>query len=231
VKDITVSTAKHKNAKKARKKELQMYLKTVGFFSLLCLSVLLIGCAALFSVQEWSDNYSLMDGVQSTTPQAIDGNLNTIGEAVFPGSTVGMSPASEVVITLPEKKKIRRIVVYSDNIVEFDVFVSKDSISTDRNWTLIKEIKNARKNPTTVSVLAPFPTDRVRLRVIKTSDDAAKSREFTSKNIGFIRASNRRALGRFQEIELYGYKTSEQVEVDQQTDQREQELDDLLNSE
>lgn len=206
-----------------------MSLKTVGFFSLLCISVVLIGCAALFSVQEWSDNYSLMEGTQSTTPQAIDGNLNTIGEAVFPGNVVGMSPASEVVITLPEKKNIRRIVVYSDNVIEFDVFVSKDSISTDRNWTLVKEIKNARSNPITVSVLTPHPTDRVRLRVIKTSDDAAKSREFTSRNPGFIRASNRRSVGKFQEIELYGYKTSAQVEVDQETDQREKELDDLLN--
>ncbi len=206
-----------------------MNLKAIGLVSLLCLSAAFIGCAALFSSQEWSENYSLMDGTQSTTPQAIDGNLNTIGEAVFPGNVVGMSPASEVVITLPDKKKIRRIVVYSDNVIEFDVFVAKDSISTDRNWTLIKEIKNARINPTTVSVLVPYPTDRVRLRVIKTSDDAAKSREFTSRNPGFIRASNRRSVGRFQEIELYGYKTSEQVEVEQETDKREQELDDLLN--
>ncbi len=208
-----------------------MYIKAMGSVILLSLSVVFVGCAALFSVQEWSENYSLMDGTQSTTPQAIDGNLNTVGESVFPGSAVGMSPPSEVVITLPEKKIIRRIVVYAENLVEFDVFVAKDSIATDRNWELIKEIKNARINPVTVSVLAPYATDRIRLRIIKTRDDAAKDREFSSRNIGFIRASNRRSVGRFQEIELYGYKTSKQVEVEQETDKREQELDDLLNSE
>ncbi|MCG9129466.1 hypothetical protein JT359_17900, partial [Candidatus Poribacteria bacterium] len=120
-----------------------MLIRATFTFCLFCLSVLFIGCGALFSVQEWSENYALMDGVQSTTPQAIDGNINTIGDAIFPGEAVGMSPPSEIVITLPEKKKIRRIVVRSDNVVEFDVFVSKDSHTTDRNWTLVKEIKNA----------------------------------------------------------------------------------------
>lgn len=207
-----------------------MLLKTIRLSTPFCFLVLLIGCSALFSVQEWSENYALMQGTQSTTPQAIDGNLNTVGDAVFPGDVYGMSPASEVIITLPEKKKIRRIVVHSQNVVEFDVFISKDSHTTDRNWSLIKEIKNAG-NPTTVSVLAPYPTDRVRLRIMKTRDDASKSREFGARNVGFIRASNRRAVGRFNEIELYGYKTSDQVAEEKSTDEREKELDDLLNLE
>ena len=141
-----------------------------------------------------------------------------------------MSAASEVVITLPAKKKIRRIVVHSENVVEFDVFVAKESHTTERNWALIKEIKKA-KSPVTVSVLTPYPTDRVRLRVRRTSDDATKSREFGARNVGFIQASNRRAIGKFREIELYGYKTTEQVVADKTTDKREQELDDLLNLE
>lgn len=207
-----------------------MLFRTISYISLICFATVLIGCGALFSVQEWSDNYALMEGTQSTTPQAIDGNLKTIGDAVFAGDVVGMSAASEVVITLPEKKSIRRIVVYSENVVEFDVFVAKESHTTDRNWTLVKEIKNA-SNPATVSVLTPHPTDRVRLRVRRTSDDASKSREFGARNVGYIRASNRRAVGRFSEIELYGYKTSEQVTIDNTTDQREKELDDLLDFE
>lgn len=207
-----------------------MLIRTIYLIPFISLTVILIGCGAIFSVQEWSENYALMDGTQSTTPQAIDGNLNTIGDAVFPGDVSGMSPASEIIITLPEKKKIRRIVVHSENVVEFDVFVVKESHTTERNWTLIKEIKNA-SNPETVSVLAPYPTDRVRLRVRRTRDDAAKSREFGARNPGFIRASNRRSVGKFREVELYGYKTSKQAEVDKTEDKREQELDDLLNLE
>ena len=207
-----------------------MLFKTVRLISLFCFPVILIGCSALFSVQEWSENYALMDGTQSTTPQAIDGNINTVGDAVFAADVIGMTAASEVVITLPEKQKIRRIVVHTDNVVEFDVFVARESHTTERNWTLIKEIKRA-KSPVVVSVLTPYPTDRVRLRVMRTSDDASKSREFGARNVGYIQASNRRAVGKFREIELYGYKTTEQVIVDKTTDKREEELDELLNLE
>ena len=66
---------------------------------------------------------------------------------------------------------------------------------------------------------------------MRTSDDATKSREFGARNVGYIQASNRRAVGKFREVELYGYKTTEQAEVDKTTDKREQELDDLLNLE
>ena len=208
-----------------------MYFRTTHIISLFCISVLFLGCAALFSVQEWSENYALMEGAQSTTPQAIDGNLNTIGEAIFPASVAAMSPASEVIITLPEKKSIRRIVVHTSNVMEFDIYATKDSLATDRNWDLIKEVKKVQISPIQVSVLVPYPTNRIRIRVIKTRDDAVKSREFSARNPGYISAGNRRSAGKFQEIELYGYKTNEEVEVEQVTDERETELDELLNLE
>ena len=210
-----------------------MLFKTIRLISLICFPVILIGCGALFSVQEWSENYALMDGTQSTTPQAIDGNLNTIGDAIFPEGGGRLRLESEVIITLPEKKKIRRIVIHTDNVTEFDVFVTKESQVTERNWTLVKEIKKA-KSPVTVSILAPYPTDRIRLRVKKTSGDAAMLRRSQANspvgNTIFISASDR-VPGKFREIELYGYKTSEQVIVDKTTDKREQELDDLLDIE
>ncbi len=210
-----------------------MLFRTIRLISLFSIPVILIGCGALFSVQEWSENYALMDGTQSTTPQAIDGNLNTIGDAVFPEGGGRLRLESEVVITLAEKKKIRRIVVHTDNVTEFDVFVAKESQVTERNWTLVKEIKKA-KSPVTVSILTPYPTDRIRLRVKKTSGDAAMLRRSQANspagNTIFISASDR-VPGKFREIELYGYKTSEQVIVDKTTDKREQELDELLNLE
>ena len=122
-----------------------MLFRTIRLILLFCFPVILIGCGALFSVQEWSENYALMDGTQSTTPQAIDGNLNTIGDAIFPEGGGRLRLDSEVIITLPEKKKIRRIVVHTDNVVEFDVFVAKESQATERNWTLVKEIKKAKE--------------------------------------------------------------------------------------
>lgn len=208
-----------------------MIYRFTSLFTMLCLSATLIGCSALFSEQEWSENYALMEGVQSTTPQAIDGKVSTIGEAVFPAEVAAMSPASEVVITLPEKKLIRRIVVHSDNLLEFDIHMDKGSLTSNRDWALVKEVKSVKSNPMQLSILAPFPTNRIRLRVLETKDDALKTREFRSRMPGYRRVSNRRAAGKIREIELYGYKTAKQVAAEDASESREKELDDLLDLE
>ena len=207
----------------------------ITLFALLAFIVILNGCAALFSEQEWSENYSLLEGTQATSPQMIDGKLNTIGETTFPAGSqgfVGANPASQVVITLPEKKVIRRIVVHSDNLTEFDIFADKGSIAVDADWQLIKDVKSVKSNPIKISLLIPFPTDRIRLRVLGTKDDALLSRQERARSAGRgWNVGSRRAVGKIREIELYGYKTSEQVAVEEATDRREKELDDLLELE
>ena len=207
----------------------------IPLFALFAFIVILSGCAALFSEQEWSENYSLLEGTQATSPQMIDGKLNTIGETTFPAGSqgfVGANPASQVVITLPEKKVIRRIVVHSDNLTEFDIFADKGSIAVDADWQLIKDVKSVKSNPIKISLLIPFPTDRIRLRVLGTKDDALLSRQERARSAGRgWNVGSRRAVGKIREIELYGYKTSEQVAVEEATDRREKELDDLLELE
>ena len=207
----------------------------ITLFALFGFIVMLNGCAALFSEQEWSENYSLLEGTQATSPQMIDGKLNTIGETTFPAGSqgfVGANPASQVVITLPEKKVIRRIVVHSDNLTEFDIFADKGSIAVDADWQLIKDVKSVKSNPIKISLLIPFPTDRIRLRVLGTKDDALLSRQERARSAGRgWNVGSRRAVGKIREIELYGYKTSEQVAVEEATDRREKELDDLLELE
>jgi hypothetical protein len=213
-----------------------MIYRFTAFFSLFCLvSVILAGCAALFSEQEWSENYALMEGVQSTSPQIIDGKLNTIGETTFPAGSqgfIGANPASQVLITLPEKKTIRRIVIHSDNLSEFNIYADKGSIAVDADWQLIKDVRSVKENPIKISLLIPFPTDRIRLRVLGTKDDALLSRQERARSGGRgWNIGSRRAVGKIREIELYGYKTAEQMEVEQATDKREKELDDLLDLE
>jgi hypothetical protein len=213
-----------------------MIYRFTAFFSLFCLvSVILAGCAALFSEQEWSENYALMEGVQSTSPQIIDGKLNTIGETTFPAGSqgfIGANPASQVLITLPEKKTIRRIVIHSDNLSEFNIYADKGSIAVDADWQLIKDVRSVKENPIKISLLIPFPTDRIRLRVLGTKDDALLSRQERARSGGRgWNIGSRRAVGKIREIELYGYKTAEQVEEAQATDKREKELDDLLDLE
>ena len=211
-----------------------MTYRFIAFFSMFCLvSVIFVGCAALFSEQEWSENYALMEGVQATSPQMIDGKLNTIGETTFPAGSqgfIGANPASQVIITLPEKKIIRRIIVHSDNLSEFDIYADKGSIAVDADWQLIKDVRAVKENPIKISLLIPFPTDRIRLRVLGTKDDALLSRQERARSGGRgWNIGSRRAVGKVREIELYGYKTAEQVEEEQATDKREKELDELLD--
>ena len=213
-----------------------MIYRFTAFFSLFCLvSIILAGCAALFSEQEWSENYALMEGVSATSPQMIDGKMNTIGETTFPAGSqgfIGANPASQVVITLPEKKTIRRIIVHSDNLSEFDIYADKGSIAVDADWQLIKDVRAVKENPIKISLLIPFPTDRIRLRVLGTKDDALLSRQERARSGGRgWNIGSRRAVGKIREIELYGYKTAEQVEEEQATDKREKELDELLDLE
>ena len=212
-----------------------MIYRFTAFFSLFCFSVILAGCAALFSEQEWSENYAVMEGVQATSPQMIDGKLNTIGETTFPAGSqgfIGANPASQVVITLPEKKIIRRIVIHSDNLSEFDIYADKGSIAVDADWQLIKDVRSVTSSPIQISLLIPFPTDRIRLRVLGTKDDALLSRQERARSGGRgWNIGSRRAVGKIREIELYGYKTAEQVEEEEATDKREKELDELLDLE
>jgi hypothetical protein len=203
--------------------------------SLLIISILsIVGCAALFSKQEWSDNYALMEGVRATSPQMIDGNLRTIGETTFPeGSQAmfGSSPASEAIITLPEKKMIRRIVIHSDNLKTFDIFADKGGTGMqETDWQLVKEVKASKKNPVALSLPIAFPTDKIRVRVLNTSDDAAlQRRESARGGFGRLSRGRQRAPAKIYEIELYGYKSTQESTTEDAVDKREQELDDLLN--
>lgn len=196
----------------------------------------MLSCSKLISKQEWSENYALLQGVTSTSPEMIDGNLRTLGQTVFPESArnaYGASPASEVIITLPKKKKIRRIVIHSANLKIFDVFADKGgSAIKSTDWQLVKELKSVDRNPIDLSLPVSFATDKIRLRVLGTSDDAALRRKQRARSGGGrLSGANRRAAGKIFEIELYGYQSPEDIaerEAVEINNSREQELDDLL---
>jgi hypothetical protein len=201
--------------------------KLFGLFAILVCLVLVAGCG-LATKQEWSENYALMEGVRATNPAMIDGNPKTMGETAFPEGSqgyAGVSASSEAIITLPEKRFIRRIVIHSENLKEFDVFADKGN----NDWRVIKEVKSVESSPIDLTVTAPFPTDRIRVRVLATEDDAEVRRSQRARSGGFNRfEANRRAPGKISEIELYGYKTGEETTQEKMEEQRESELDELL---
>ncbi len=146
---------------------------------LLWICVFVVGCSALFSQQEWSDNYALLDGTKSTSVAVIDGDMETVGQAQpKTGTGTGIGGAPEVVITLPIKKVVRKVVIHSDNIKKFNLYIDKGgSALSDSDWQLIKEAQSVKTGTIVVPVLYAFPTDRVRLVVLGTKDDAALTRK------------------------------------------------------
>lgn len=207
-----------------------MYRHVSVILLFVCL-LAIVGCATLFSKQEWSENYTQLEGVRATNPAMIDGNVKTAGETVFPESVyVAASPPSEAIITLPEKKLIRRVVVYSDNLKTFDIFADKGGIGLQQtDWQLIKEVKSAPKSPISLMLPLNFKTDQIRIRVLSTTDDAEVRRKQRARTGGrFYSTGNRRAVAKIYEVELYGYKSTADAQAQAAVEAQEDELDQLL---
>ena len=158
----------------------------------------------LFREQEWSENYALADGVRCTSPEMIDGDVNTVGEAAFPegvrGRTVyGAFPNAEVEITLPEKKSIRKIVIRSDDLKSFDVLASAGR----DDWKLITEFDNNKE--TDITIRTSVVTDRIKIRARgKASFDGTK-RSVVQGALMTTRSASI-AEPEIREVELYGFK-------------------------
>lgn len=195
---------------------------------LLCFCVFFVGCSVLFSEQEWSDNYSLLDGTKSTSLEAIDGDMETIGHAQARRGTKGVGrSAPEVIVTLPEKKVIRKVIIHSDNIRKFNLYVDKGgSALSDTDWVLIKEVQTVKKGIAIIPVFHLHPTDKVKLVVIGTTDDASLSRQQNASRLTNVTNSSRdgttgarafrraRAAAKIREIEIFGYKTNKNIKDD-----------------
>ena len=187
----------------------------------------LFGCG-IVTEQEWSKNYTSIQGVRATNAKMIDGNTRTFGETAFrEGSqdSFGPSPSSQAVVMLPERKVIRRVVIHSDNLKKFTIYADKGT----EDWEIIKEVNNVTTNPIDLLVNAPFPTDKIRVRVLGTTDDASLRRGQRRRN--FWASGNRRAPAKIYEIELYGYQSATAAhagEAEESEDQREAQLDQLL---
>ena len=169
-----------------------MYTKLVLFLSLICFVVSMAGCSALFSEQEWSDNYALLDGAQASSMPMIDGDINTVGEASSTKkSNSRVSPSPEVIISLPEKKTVRKIVIHSENIKKFKLYVDRGgSALSDTDWYVIKEVQSVKSNPIVVPVLYSFPTDQIRIIILETSDDAALTRKSNASAVSRASAAS-----------------------------------------
>jgi hypothetical protein len=91
-------------------------------------------------------------------------------------------------------------------------------------WEKIKEVKSKKKE--TADIRVSTITDGIRVRVRRTSDDAAERRKNTTRGVGVIWIQgNIRASADISEIELYGYvDKTDMPSMNSQTDESFDEL-------
>lgn len=209
-----------------------MYFRLSFLPLFFCTILLVAGCHILIAEQEWSDNYALLEGTLSTNPEMIDGDIKTVGEtrsSTGPGRLYGSSNATEVIVTLPEKKLIRKIVIHSDNINKFAIYADRGgTLHSDTDWQLVKEVKMVKSLPVVVPYMDTIPTARFRIVVLDTKDDATLARQAKAdfitemdrfdreqENYRYNERVNRvyrtRYPARISEIEFYGYKSAEET--------------------
>ena len=207
---------------------------TFAYLFLMLSLVTFYGCASGFIAdQTWSANYALMEGVQANDPAIIDGDLKTVGQSQYvePSSDVVQShhASSESVILLPVAKSIHRVVLHSSNVQAFDIWVADNQ----GGWGRIKEIKSVKQKVIDVRLNRAVRTSGVKVRIIRTSDDAALRQKNIQRVRGWrIYSGHVRAPAKISEIELYGFASRKDGEDAQnkmsQKEADEKELDELL---
>ena len=161
----------------------------------------------LFKEQVWSENYAKADGVKSTSPETIDGDMNTVGKIPFPEGVygkpvVGAFPNAEAIITLPEKKNISKIVIYSDNLPDFKVLASVGIVGGKEDWKLIKEFTNSKLKE--IVIRTSVQTDKI---LIRARGIAPISSTESTRVMGGIVTSRKVMEPEIREIELYGFES------------------------
>ncbi len=203
--------------------------KLLNHLFLLCIPLIITGCSTLFSAQEWSDNYALMDGVQSTDPQMIDGDLETIGQAAFTSNDTVyrlnknnaefVRNDSIVVVSLPEKKKLYRIILHSDNLEHFVIYVDKGKITKGEDWHRVIEMQDVMSKVIDLKFKMPYYTHQIKIRILKTHLQAQKQKTLRTDSLlgsGNLhrtvitnQSRSKHIPGRIREIEIYGFKSTD----------------------
>ena len=111
--------------------------------------------------QEWGPN--LAQEATSLEPNLIDGNLGT--KAAIPLRLTDLHklsgyPPAEIVIQLKSVKEIRRIIVHSQDLKDFQIWAYN---GTEGNWQPIALMKSHQPPSSTVKV--KVKTDRIKIKV------------------------------------------------------------------
>ena len=205
-----------------------MFNQSYNFVFMFCILSMITGCSTIFTAQEWSENYTLMDGAQSTSPEMIDGNLETVGEVSLTSEhqLYTLNDRAEfvrndsiVVVSLPAKEKIYRIILHSVNLRHFVVYIDKGKATKGENWHRVTEMQDVRSSIIDLKFKMPYYTNQVKIRILKTHPQVQKPNTYSintmigsarlDRSIFNNRGYQRHQPGRIREIEIYGIKTIE----------------------
>lgn len=155
-----------------------------------------------------------------------------------------VAPPSETLVNLPERKMVNKIVIHSTNLVDFVVQTRGDfgqwNTVYEQRAAALKANKNKLKEKTTMYTMKggggnqrivvanenfPVFTDKIRIYVFRTTDDATQRRKNTEPGYRRIRRGHfgrdgekvvsRRVDGylispaMIREVEVYGYVSEE----------------------
>ena len=157
------------------------------------LTCVLSGCA-VFNNSQPSGDYAPITGLICNSPEMVDGNMNT-SDLVYIGGSVSVrkgnkainamrldSPVAHLVaptiVQLPKQYKVGMIVLYAEDLVDFDVLAK-----IGKEWTELQRFRNNRRKR--IVVTTPVVTDTIRIIAIK----------------GFLGTKNPRPS--IQEIQVY----------------------------
>lgn len=172
------------------------------------LAGLAMGCTGLVdnlvTPQGWSENYAALDGTTCTyvfqnseypVLEMIDGDLGT-----------GNKAGHRIIVKLPTRKVIHRVVIRGTNIEDVIVYQGLGGLGGQGHWKVVKRLKNNRESTLDMRVRAV--TDRIRLQVGGTFDDQRQPGVPTSRGMMTGRRV-KRANTVIHEIELYGLATKD----------------------
>ncbi len=179
--------------------------KNFGLLSLL-LSCLFTACSsgfmgALVSAQEWSANYARLEGTTCGSPEMIDGNLETIGTTWMPNFSEKKHKKHWIVVTLPIRKPIHRIVIRETNIEDVIIY---ENLGREGEWRRIKQIKN--NSQPTIDLRVRAITNSIRFKVGGTFDDRHISGQYSYRTDSVRNRQIERGFPKAGEIELYGFR-------------------------
>jgi hypothetical protein len=169
------------------------------------LSCFAVGCSGLVNnlvlPQGWSENHAALDGTRCTyvfknseypVLEMIDGDLGT-----------GNKAGHRIIVTLPTRKPIHRVVIRGTNIEDVIVY---QGLGGQGHWKVVKQVKNNREP--TLDLRVSAVTDRIRLQVGGTFDDQRMPGVPTPS--GVMRGRQvKRANTLIHEIELYGLENKD----------------------